>query len=64
MPSIENNAKIKQRVDSFCRIRAVESAYLKDLYLHGSLLFWVCKMAFVKQSANAISSLLGELYTY
>lgn len=69
MPSIEDNAEIKRRVDCFCRIRAVGSAYLKDLYVHGFLLFWACKMAFVKkQSANVISSLLGGLkkglYTY
>lgn len=37
MPSIEDYVNIKLRVDSFCRIKAVGSAYLKDLYWYGFL---------------------------
>jgi len=37
VPSIEDNDRIKLKLDSFCRIRSVGSAYHKDLYLYGFL---------------------------
>lgn len=70
MPSIKHNAKIKLRVDSFCRIRAVGSACLKIYTCMASyLLFWACKMAFLRSDQQMLFPLCLEdsnkwLYTY